>query len=70
MRKQDAFASNFLDQKDGHFHELQGTCESVFEQLRQSGIGANPKQATVISKSEENHFWASGILGCSSPTAL
>ena len=70
MRKQDAFAPNFLDQKDGRFRELQGTCESVFWQLRQSGIGVNPKKAAVISKSEENHLWASGILGCSSPTAL
>ena len=34
MRKQDAFVSNFLDQKDGHFRKLQGTCESVFRQLR------------------------------------
>ena len=44
MRKQDAFAPNFLDQKDGHFRELEGMCESVFRQLRQSGIGANPKK--------------------------
>ena len=44
--------------------------ESVFRQLRQSGIGANPKKAAVISKSEENHLWVSGILGCSSPITL
>ena len=42
----------------------------MFRQLPQSGIGANPKKAAVISKSEENHLCASGILGCSSPTAL
>ena len=70
MRKQDAFAPNFSDQKDGRFRELQGTCLSVFRQLRQSGIEENPKKAGVISKFEEKYRWASGILGCSSPTDL
>ena len=70
MRKQDPFVPNFLDQKDGRFHELHGTCESVFRELRQDGVGANPQETPNISKLEENHLWAAGILGCSSPKAL
>ncbi len=70
MRKQDPLAPNFLDQTDGRFQELRGTCESVFRQLHLSGIGANPKKAPVISREEENRLWETGVLGCSTPKAL
>ena len=70
MRKRDPCAPNFLDQKDGRFRELIGTCESVFRILRQSGIGANPQKAAAISKEEENILWETGILSCSMPKSL
>lgn len=70
MRKRDPFLPNFLDQKDGHFRRLQGTCETVFWQLRQSGVGAHPKKTPVISQDKENILWESGVLGCSTPKSL
>ena len=69
MRKRDPCAPNFLDQKDGCFRELIGTCESVFRILRQSGVGANLQKAAAISK-EENMLWETGILSCSMPKSL
>ena len=70
MRQQDAFAPNFLDRKDGRFRELHGTCESVFRQLREKGVGADPKETPSISKVEENVLWERGILGTSTPLML
>ena len=65
MKQQDPFAPNFLQRKDGRFRELHGTCESVFRQLREKGVGANP-----ISKEEENMLWDKKILGTSNPLML
>ncbi len=56
IRKQDPLALNILDQRDGQLRELQGTRESVFTQVHQSDIGANPKRAAAISKEEEIAF--------------
>lgn len=53
--------SNFLDQKDARFHVLQGTCDSLFCELRQEGIDANSKKTSLISKEEENLLWETGV---------
>ena len=65
MKQQDPFAPNFLERKDGRFRELHATCESVFRQLREKGVGANPNKTASISKEEENMLWDKRILGTS-----
>ena len=61
---------NFLDPKDARFKKLQGTMDTRFRKLRQEGIGAEVKHASIISTDEENMLWERGILGTSSPLAL
>ena len=63
MRKQDPFVPNFLDQKDGQFHELHGTCESVFRELRQSALEQIPKKLQIYPNSKKiifgrQEYWA------------
>ena len=58
---------NFMDKKDMRFSELSGTCESVAHQLREQGVGANIKQAEVITPEEEEQLWNSGAMGIFSP---
>jgi len=56
VKKQDPLVPNFLDQKDGRFHELHSTFKSIFRQLRQEGVEANPQETPNISILEENHL--------------
>ena len=70
MHAEDPCAPNFLDQKDSRFHELHGTCELAFHQLRQNGVGANPKKVAVITTEEENVLWERGVLSRETPKAL
>ena len=70
MKQQDPFAPNFLERKDGRFCELHGTCEYVFRQLGEKGVGANPNKTASISKEEENTLWDKNILGTSNPLML
>ena len=62
-RKQDPFVPNFLDQKDGRFHELHGTCESVFRELRQMALEQIPKKLRIYPNSKKiifgrQEYWA------------
>ena len=61
---------NFLDKSDPRFRELRGACESISRQLRQAGVGAEVKHATLITPDEEDMLWTSGVLGVSSPKVL
>jgi len=55
-RKQDPLVPNFLDQKDGRFHELHGTCESVFRELRQTALEQIPKKLRIYPNSKKIIF--------------
>ena len=63
MRKQDPFVPSFLDQKDGRFHELHGTCESVFRELHQTALEQIPKKLQIYPNSKKiifgrQEYWA------------
>ena len=42
-------------------------CESLFRQLHSDGVGCESKQASVITKKEENLLWSKKFLGLHSP---
>ena len=53
---------NFLDRKDTRFKKLHGTCDSVFRDLHENGVGSEKKSAQVISNENEDKLWQSGVL--------
>ena len=61
---------NFLDRKDLRFKSLHCTCDSIFQNLHQSGIGAEKKSALPISRENEDKLWESGVLNTNSPDGL
>lgn len=61
---------NFMDKGNANFKELQATCDNLFRALRKKGIGANPKQAAILSVEDEELLWTSDVLGSKSPKAL
>jgi len=58
------------DKKDWRFHSIQGTCESVYRQLHQQGIGANVKHTALITPDEEEQLWKSGVMCIKQPVNL
>ena len=41
-----------------------------FRQLRNKGVGASVKHASLIDKDEENFLWVRGVLGDDTPERL
>ena len=44
--------------------------DAHFHQLHTSGIGREPKHASVLSKEDEEKLWRSGVMGTANPKAL
>ena len=59
-----------MDKKDLRFRELHGTLDVHFHQLHSEGIGRQVQHAEIITKSEENQLWKSGVMGTSTPRSL
>ena len=55
---------------DPAFDPLHKCLDSVFRKLHNSGVGAKPKQARVITHDEEHTLWESSILGDKTPESL
>ena len=61
---------NFLDRKDSRFKKLHGTCDSVFNSLREEGVGANKKSAKIITKVDEDKLWELRIMNTTTAEGL
>ena len=70
MRSINSCCPNILDRKSGQFPKITGSCEVVFRQLRQSGIGANVKHTSIITMDEEQQLWDLGIINITEPLGL
>ena len=57
---------NFMNRKDPNFRDLTGAIQVQYRELREEGIGAIVKHATVISSA----LWDSKVIGDDSPLAL
>ena len=55
---------------DPAFDPLHKCLDSAFRKLHNSGVGAKPKQARVITHDEEHTLWESSILGDKTPESL
>ena len=60
---------NFMNRKDTSFRELTGAIQVRFRELREQGVGAVAKHAAIVSESEEDALWKSGV-GTDDPLAL
>ena len=70
MRSIDPACPNILDTSDVRFRDLHSTIDATFRKLREDGVGAEVKHASVITKQEENLLWEKGVLGTKSPLSL
>ena len=69
-RRVQADPVNFLDRDDPRFKRLHGTCDVVFRELQQEGVGTIKKSAQVIQASDEDVLWTSGVLNTNTPLGL
>ena len=70
VRSKTPDAPNFMNRKDSRFCQLNGTVSSVFRKLREQGVGASIKHASVVRPEEEELLWSTGTIGDHSPLAL
>ena len=49
------------------FRDIRGTCDTVYHEFHQQGVGTEVKHAAVISSDEEDRLWLSG---CTNPLML
>ena len=61
---------NLMIRKDASFRELTGAIQVRFRELRQQGVGAMVKHAAIVSESEEDALWMSGVVGTNDPLVL
>ena len=53
MRELRLDAPKFLNKNDWRFHSIRGTCETVYHQLNQQGVGVNVKHIAIFTAEEE-----------------
>ena len=56
--------------RDDRFIQIQNTIDNVMKELSKEGIGAEKKQAEIISIEEEKKLWDDCILGVDTPDKL
>ena len=70
MLKNHPEAPRFLDRKDICFRDIHGTCETIYRQLHQDGVGTAVWHAAVITSEEEDKLSASGAISITSPKTI
>ena len=70
MREVDPDCPNFLEKKNHKFIELHAVLDNMLRQLRQEGIGAKVRHATLVTAEEERALWEKGVLGTDCPQSL
>ena len=70
MRSVSPDCPNFMDTSDSRFKGMHSIVDSYFRQLRNEGVGASVKHASLINKDEENILWQHGVLGDDTPERL
>ena len=63
-------AMKFLDSKETTFRDLHHTCNVVYCDLHDQGIGTDVRHARVFSQEEESKLWETGVLGITTPKRL
>jgi hypothetical protein len=63
-------AQKFLDRNNTVYRELHRSCDFIFRELRNDGVGALVCHARPFSVEEENKLWEQGIMAVTTPKAL
>ena len=63
-------ACNFMDYKDVVFKPLHNVLNNMSKKLLSQGVGAEKKQARVITDVEEDMLWEKKVMGSHSPVTL
>ena len=61
MLDMNSMAPKFLVQKDPRFHDVHGSCNYVYRQLHQHGIGTSARHASFITP-EEEQLWSNDMI--------
>ena len=56
--------------QDIEFKPVKHVCDSVFKRLHAKGIGTETKATAVLSVTEEDGLWESGVMGLDTPVGL
>ena len=56
--------------QDIEFKPIKHVCDSVFKRLHAKGIGTETKAIAVLSVTEEDRLWESGVMGLDTPVAV
>ena len=59
-----------MNPKDEHFTQIHTVLDNLSRKLHKQGFGANKIQARVVTVSEEEQLWQSGVMGSDTPHAL
>ena len=63
-------AVRLVDSTNPIFKPLHCTLDNLFRKLHEQGVGAKRRRAEIVSTSEEDQLWSTGVVGVHSPTAL
>ena len=66
----DTRAPNIFAKNDPAFRELHFTMDSVYQKLREDGVGAQKHSAEPFTVDDENKLWSLGVMGTHSPLTL
>ena len=61
---------SIFNKEDPQFRDLQHTVDSISSNLHKKGIGAAHKSTLVVTIEDKIAFWATGLLGMSTPQIL
>ena len=56
--------------KDERFTQIHTVLDNLSHKLHKQGVGANKIQARVVTVSEEEQLWQSGVMGSDTPHTL
>ena len=70
MREQKEVAFNIFSMDDPAFKQLMTTCDSLYRELREEGVGAGSAPTQTLADAEIEKLWTSGVLSVDSPQGL
>ena len=70
MKESKEQALNIFDRENPNFRRLFNTCDSLFRELREEGVGSESTATEALTKEDELKLWDSGVLSPSTPRGL
>ena len=68
--KQKLQSINIFDRGNPDFKLLFNTCDSLFRELREDGVGNDSKHTEPLTREDEIQLWSLGVLSASTPRGL